>query len=74
VLHHEDTCFKGALNFYYTTFMFPFQALDGFIMVFSSSGRIFYASESITSLLGHLPVSTSLITKYFFTTMWTISQ
>ncbi|XP_068082087.1 circadian locomoter output cycles protein kaput [Anabrus simplex] len=31
------------------------EALDGFIMVFSSSGRIFYASESITSLLGHLP-------------------
>ncbi|XP_063228612.1 circadian locomoter output cycles protein kaput isoform X2 [Bacillus rossius redtenbacheri] len=31
------------------------EALDGFIMVFSSSGRIFYASESVTSLLGHLP-------------------
>lgn len=31
------------------------EALDGFIMVFSSSGRILYASESITSLLGHLP-------------------
>ncbi|CAB3382921.1 Hypothetical predicted protein [Cloeon dipterum] len=31
------------------------EALDGFIMVFSCSGRIFYASESITSLLGHLP-------------------
>jgi hypothetical protein len=32
------------------------EALDGFIMVFSCSGKIFYASESITSLLGHLPV------------------
>ncbi|KAJ6640882.1 Circadian locomoter output cycles protein kaput [Pseudolycoriella hygida] len=31
------------------------EALDGFIMVFSTNGRIFYASESITSLLGHLP-------------------
>ncbi|KAL7295953.1 hypothetical protein TKK_0010803 [Trichogramma kaykai] len=31
------------------------EALDGFIMVFSSSGRIYYASESITSLLGYLP-------------------
>ncbi|XP_055380782.1 circadian locomoter output cycles protein kaput [Condylostylus longicornis] len=31
------------------------EALDGFIIVFSSNGRIFYASESITSLLGHLP-------------------
>lgn len=32
------------------------EAVDGFIVVFSTSGRIFYASESITSLLGHLPV------------------
>jgi len=31
------------------------EALDGFIMVFSSSGRILYTSESIASLLGHLP-------------------
>ncbi|XP_044269245.1 circadian locomoter output cycles protein kaput [Tribolium madens] len=31
------------------------EAVDGFIMVFSASGQIFYASESITSLLGHLP-------------------
>lgn len=33
------------------------EALDGFIIVFSSSGKIQYASESITALLGHLPVS-----------------
>uniref|UniRef100_A0A336KII5 CSON011139 protein n=1 Tax=Culicoides sonorensis TaxID=179676 RepID=A0A336KII5_CULSO len=31
------------------------EALDGFIMVFSSSGKIYYASEGITSLLGYLP-------------------
>ncbi|XP_058792136.1 circadian locomoter output cycles protein kaput isoform X2 [Phymastichus coffea] len=31
------------------------EALDGFIIVFSSSGRIYYASESVTSLLGYLP-------------------
>ncbi|XP_044731603.1 circadian locomoter output cycles protein kaput isoform X2 [Chrysoperla carnea] len=31
------------------------EALDGFMMVFSSSGQIFYASESVTSLLGYLP-------------------
>ncbi|XP_033230341.1 circadian locomoter output cycles protein kaput [Belonocnema kinseyi] len=31
------------------------EALDGFIIVFSSSGRIYYTSESITSLLGYLP-------------------
>lgn len=33
------------------------EALDGFIIVFSSDGNIYYASESITSLLGHLPVN-----------------
>lgn len=33
------------------------EALDGFIIVFAASGQIYYASESITSLLGHLPVS-----------------
>lgn len=33
------------------------EALDGFIIVFSTTGQIYYASESITSLLGHLPVS-----------------
>lgn len=33
------------------------EALDGFIVVFAASGQIYYASESITSLLGHLPVS-----------------
>lgn len=32
------------------------EALDGFIVVFAASGQIYYASESITSLLGHLPV------------------
>lgn len=37
------------------------EALEGFIMVFSSTGKICYASESITSLLGHLPVSNRFI-------------
>lgn len=32
------------------------ESLDGFMMVFSSMGSIFYASESITSQLGYLPV------------------
>nr|CAD7264252.1 unnamed protein product [Timema shepardi] len=40
------------------------EGLDGFIMVFSSSGRIFYASESITSLLGHLPNDLQNMTIY----------
>ncbi|XP_022917917.2 circadian locomoter output cycles protein kaput [Onthophagus taurus] len=31
------------------------EAVDGFIIVFSTSGQIFYVSESVTSLLGHLP-------------------
>lgn len=32
------------------------ESLDGFMIVFSSIGSIFYASESITSQLGYLPV------------------
>ncbi|XP_029164870.1 circadian locomoter output cycles protein kaput [Nylanderia fulva] len=31
------------------------EALDGFIIIFSSNGRIYYVSESVTSLLGYLP-------------------
>lgn len=33
------------------------EALEGFVMVFSATGCIFYVSESITSLLGHKPVN-----------------
>lgn len=36
------------------------EAFDGFIIVFSSAGRILYTSGNITSLLGYLPVSTLL--------------
>uniref|UniRef100_A0A1Y1M8F8 BHLH domain-containing protein n=1 Tax=Photinus pyralis TaxID=7054 RepID=A0A1Y1M8F8_PHOPY len=32
-------------------------AVDGFIIVFSVSGHILYASDNITTLLGYLPVS-----------------
>lgn len=31
------------------------EAIDGFIVVFSTSGQIFYASENVTPLLGHHP-------------------
>ncbi|XP_026760252.1 circadian locomoter output cycles protein kaput isoform X2 [Galleria mellonella] len=31
------------------------EALEGFVMVFSANGRIYYVSESISSLLGHNP-------------------
>lgn len=37
------------------------EALNGFIIIFATNGRIFYASESITSLLGYLPVTLNLI-------------
>ncbi|KAJ8983465.1 hypothetical protein NQ317_014923 [Molorchus minor] len=40
------------------------EAVDGFIMVFSSSGHIYYASESIASLLGHLPSDVLNMTVY----------
>ena len=33
------------------------QALDSFLLMFTQQGFILYASESVTSLLGHLPVS-----------------
>lgn len=32
------------------------EALEGFVMVFSATGQIYYVSESIMSLLGHNPV------------------
>lgn len=31
------------------------EALEGFVLVFSATGQIYYVSESITSLLGHNP-------------------
>ncbi|XP_043276854.1 circadian locomoter output cycles protein kaput isoform X2 [Venturia canescens] len=43
------------------------EALDGFIMVFSSNGRIYYASESVTSLLGYLPSELAKATIYEIT-------
>lgn len=33
------------------------QALDGFIIAVTTDGSIIYVSDSITPLLGHLPVS-----------------
>ncbi|CAD6225254.1 GSCOCG00005587001-RA-CDS [Cotesia congregata] len=43
------------------------EALDGFIMIFSSNGRIYYASESVTSLLGYLPSELTNSTIYEIT-------
>ncbi|KAL7050410.1 hypothetical protein ACKWTF_004070 [Chironomus riparius] len=40
------------------------EALDGFIIVFSSTGKIYYTSESVTSLLGHLPTDLLNMTIY----------
>lgn len=40
------------------------EALDGFIIVFSSTGRLLYVSESITSLLGHFPSDLMSMTIY----------
>lgn len=65
VLNDRKYCFsyfrrikiKFILQFNYYMFFFVFiQALDGFIIVFSSTGRILYVSESVTSLLGYFPV------------------
>lgn len=46
------------------------EALDGFIMVFSTNGRILYTSESITSLLGHLPVSSESLFRCIEIIVW----
>ncbi|KAK0181752.1 hypothetical protein PV327_004006 [Microctonus hyperodae] len=43
------------------------EALDGFIIVFSSNGRIYYASESVSSLLGYLPSELANSTIYEIT-------
>jgi len=43
------------------------QALDGFIMVFSSNGHIYYVSEGVTSLLGYLPSELENTTIYDIT-------
>ncbi|XP_011298650.1 circadian locomoter output cycles protein kaput isoform X2 [Fopius arisanus] len=43
------------------------EALDGFIMIFSSNGRIYYASESVTALLGYLPTDLANSTIYEIT-------
>ncbi|XP_013162254.1 PREDICTED: circadian locomoter output cycles protein kaput isoform X9 [Papilio xuthus] len=40
------------------------EALEGFVMVFSATGQIYYVSESIASLLGHNPAD--LINKSIF--------
>ncbi|KAK9500750.1 hypothetical protein O3M35_001950 [Rhynocoris fuscipes] len=40
------------------------EALDGFIIVFSSTGRILYVSESVTSLLGYFPCDMLAMTLY----------
>lgn len=50
------------------------EALDGFIIVFSSDGNIYYASESITSLLGHLPVNYSVFLTIEISTTRTINN
>lgn len=43
------------------------EALEGFVMVFSVNGRIYYVSEGISSLLGHNPVRKLHKIIFFFT-------
>lgn len=38
------------------------QALDGFFLAIMTDGNIIYVSESVTSLLEHLPVSITCAT------------
>ena len=39
-----------------TSAMFGFQALDGFLVALTTDGNIIYVSDSVSSLIGHLPV------------------
>ncbi|XP_050443431.1 circadian locomoter output cycles protein kaput-like [Adelges cooleyi] len=40
------------------------EALDGFIIVFTSAGKILYASETVTALLGYLPKNLTNLSIY----------
>lgn len=40
------------------------QALDGFLVALTTDGNIIYVSDSVSSLIGHLPVSYT--TKNYF--------
>ncbi|XP_045464714.1 circadian locomoter output cycles protein kaput isoform X2 [Harmonia axyridis] len=43
------------------------EAIDGFMILFSTSGQIFYTSESVISLLGYLPENLIKMTLYEIT-------
>lgn len=42
------------------------EAVDGFIIAFTTGGQVIYVSRSITSLLGYLPVNKVLMVIRFF--------
>lgn len=41
----------------YSFILFHKQALDGFVIALRLDGNIIYVSDSVSSLIGHLPVS-----------------
>lgn len=50
-------------------YLCPFlQALDGFLVALTTCGNIVYVSDSVSSLIGHLPVSAAAesFTIFFF--------
>lgn len=47
------------------------QALDGFLVALTTDGNIIYVSDSVSSLIGHLPVSdTAKITFVVLSTLY----
>lgn len=65
-------------EFFFTHTLFAFlykQALDGFLIALRLDGNIIYVSDSVSSLIGHLPVSevekfsvnAAMISKVFIT-------
>lgn len=50
-------CYRAQFHADLFVFVLINQALDGFFIAIMTDGNILYVSESVTSLLEHLPVS-----------------
>lgn len=50
-------CYSLALLDKTAVFSVFLQALDGFLIALTTDGNIIYVSDSVSSLVGHLPVS-----------------
>lgn len=58
-------CCSLALCDKTATLSVSLQALDGFLIALTTDGNIIYVSDSVSSLIGHLPVSHTTQTVLF---------